>query len=144
MSSSAVAIIVAAFALAGTGLSAYLSARAQRTSAKVEEKAGLFEGYDEFVSHLRGRISELEEALELTRSAVEGCAKECHECREALAATRLLVQILRRELGLPPGADPFDLRFPKFGRRSTDPEVPETEELEREHGPDPDSTEQET
>ena len=141
---NAVAIVVAAFALAGTALSAWLSARAQRTSAKVQEKAGLFEGYDEFVAHLRARIGELEAALELTRNAVDRCANECHECRENLAATKLLVAVLRRELGLPPGADPFDLRFPKFGRRSTDPEVPETEELEREHGPDPDSTEQET
>ena len=141
---NAVAIVVAAFALVGTALSAWLSARAQRTSAKVQEKAGLFEGYDEFVAHLRARIGELEAALELTRNAVDRCANECHECRESLAATKLLVAVLRRELGLPPGADPFDLRFPKFGRRSTDPEVPETEELEREHGPDPDSTEQET
>ena len=141
---NAVAIVVAAFALAGTALSAWLSARAQRTSAKVQEKAGLFEGYDEFVAHLRARIGELESALENTRSAVDRCANECHECRESLAATKLLVGVLRRELGLDPNAaDPFDLRFRKYGRRSSD-EVPELEELEREHGPDPDSTEQET
>ena len=144
MSSSAVAIVVAALALAGTGLSAWLSARAQRTSAKVQEKAGLFEGYDEFVAHLRGRIGELEAALETTRAAVDRCANECHECRESLAATKLLVEVLRRELGLEPGADPFDLRFRKWGRRSTDAEVPELDEPEREHDPDPDSTEQET
>jgi hypothetical protein len=143
VTSSAVAIIVAAFALAGTGLSAYLSARAQRISSKVQEKAGLFEGYDEFVAHLRGRIGELEDALETTRNAVDRCANECHECRESLAATKLLVEVLRRELGLDPSADPFDLRFRKYGRRAGDPEkVPELEELKRDH--DPDSTEQET
>lgn len=144
MSSSAVAIIVAALALAGTALSAWLSARAQRTSAKVQEKAGVIEGYDEFVAHLRARVTELEDALEATREAADRCANECFECRESLAATKLLVEVLRRELGLPPSADPFDLRFPKYGRRSDDPPIPPGEVAGRDDDLDPDSTEQET
>jgi len=116
----AVTLAVAVVGLLSSGFAAWLSTRAQRISAKVEEKAGLFEGYDEFVSHLRATISELETALRRTRDEARKCSEQCRECRESLATARYLVAVLRAELGLPASDDPLELDFPKWGRRAED------------------------
>lgn len=144
-----VAIVVAGFSLLGTALAAWLSARAQRTGAKVQEKAALFEGYDEFVAHLRARVSELEEALEAAADRLRSATAECDECRELLRgaredfqALRMVLELLRRELGFPPGWDPFDhleeaTGIRPFGRRADDPPVPPPGWPGREHWTDP-------
>lgn len=144
-----VAIVVAGFSLLGTAVAAWLSARAQRTGAKVQEKAALFEGYDEFVAHLRARVSELEEALEAAADRLRAASAECEECRELLRgaredfqALRMVLELLRRELGFPPGWDPFDhleeaTGIRPFGRRADDPPVPPPGWPGREHWTDP-------
>ena len=143
------AIVVSLVALAGTALSAWLAARAQRTGAKVQEKAALFEGYDEFVAHLRARVSELEEALEGAAERFRTAQVECEECRELLRgaredfqALRMVLELLRRELGFPPGWDPFEhleqaTGIRPFGRRVDDPPVPPEGWPGREHWTDP-------
>lgn len=144
MSSGAVAVIVAAISLAGTGLAAYLSARAQRTSAKVQEKASVFEGYDELVAHLRARIVELETRETANEATCRKCERELRELREDHAALKLVVGLLRRELELPDDWDPLDYVARKgfrYGRRFDDVVIPETDveirQAEEDHEPDP-------
>lgn len=143
------AIVVSLVALAGTALSAWLAARAQKTGAKVQEKAALFEGYDEFVAHLRARVSELEDALEGAAERFRTAQIECEECRDLLRgaredfqALRMVLELLRRELGFPPGWDPFDhleeaTGIRPFGRRAEDPPVPPPGWPGREHWTNP-------
>lgn len=143
------AIVVSLIALAGTGLSAWLAARAQRTSAKVQEKASLFEGYDEFVAHLRARVTELETGLEAAAEKFRTAKVECEECRDLLRAARedyqalrMVLELLRRELGFPPGWDPFDhleqsTGIRPYGRRREDAPIPPEGWPGREHWTDP-------
>lgn len=145
MSEGLVAIVIATVSLGGTGLAAWLSSRAQQTGAKVQEKAALFEGYDEFVSHLRARILELEERLEAMISRAHEAAAECEECRDLLRgakedyqALRLVLELLRRELGFPPGWDPFEhleeaTGIRPYGRRTGDAVIPPPGWPGREH-----------
>ena len=143
------AIVVSLVALAGTGLSAWLAARAQKTGAKVQEKAALFEGYDEFVAHLRARVTELELALEAAASKFRSATVECEECRDLLRrakedyqSLRLVLELLRRELGFPPGWDPFEhleeaTGIKPYGRREEDDPIPPEGWPGREHWTDP-------
>lgn len=145
MNQGAVAIVIAAISLAGTGLAAWLSARAQRAGAKVQEKAALFEGYDEFTAHLRARVAELTEQVDLAEAKLREATVECQECQDLLRsakedyhAMRMVLELLRRELGFPPGWDPFDhleqaTGIRPYGRRATDAPVPPPGWPGREH-----------
>lgn len=149
MSEGLVAILIATVSLAGTGLAAWLSSRAQQTGAKVQEKAALFEGYDEFVAHLRARVSELEAGLEAAAEKFREAQVDCEECRELLRdaredyqALRMVLELLRRELGFPPGWDPFEhleeaTGIRPYGRRAEDAPVPPPGWPGREHWTDP-------
>lgn len=123
MSSGTVAITVAAISLAATGFSGWLTSRAHKSTSRVEEKAGLFEGYDEFVAHLRARVTELEAAVDVAQSNAQAATAKCSQCREDLAAIKLEAGLLRRALGILPDAPVADWPLP-FGRRHDDPEVP--------------------
>lgn len=108
MDSGTVAVIVAVISLAGTATAAYLSSRAQKVGATVQEKAALFEGYDEFVSHLRARIDELEGQLGNMINRAQEAAEECDKCRAALQAARAdyynltrITRAMRDQMGLP-------------------------------------------
>lgn len=145
MNQGAVAILIAAISLAGTGLAAWLSARAQRAGAKVQEKAALFEGYDEFTAHLRSRVGELTEQVDQAEAKLRAATAECQECQDLLRAAkedyqalRMVLELLRRELGFPPGWDPFDhleqaTGIRPYGRRATDAPVPPPGWPGREH-----------
>lgn len=145
MNQGAVAIVIAAISLAGTGLAAWLSARAQRAGAKVQEKAALFEGYDEFTAHLRARVAELTDELDAAGARLREATVECRECQELLRharedyeALRMVLELLRRELGLPTSWDPWDhleqaTGIRPYGRRATDAPVPPPGWPGREH-----------
>jgi septal ring factor EnvC (AmiA/AmiB activator) len=136
-----VGIVIGIIAAAGGALAAFLSARAQRTAA-------IIEAYDEFVTHLRdhvaqleARIDRLEEVIDRWRTAATVAQAETFEVRRLLdvanevaatlraeladtraelAKARDVVDSLRQHLGIDDG-----LRHPYWGRRRTDAIVAE-------------------
>lgn len=105
LSQGGVAIVVACIAAIPATGALVVSLRAQRRGEKMEEKAAVFEGYDELVTHLRGRVNEMEsitkdlqQQLADWRKAAERCQQDCVECRKHLAEAERLVRDLRAEL----------------------------------------------
>jgi chromosome segregation ATPase len=114
-----VQVVIAVIGAVAAVTAGFMAARAQRG-------ASLIEGYDEFVSHLRSRLTELELAVERWREEAANCRAKCDECRSLLAASERLADDLRRELSILReqfGIDVED-RHADWGRRRTDVELP--------------------
>lgn len=133
MDSGVVAIIVAVVSLAGTMLAAYFSLRAQKTESAVTDRVALFEGYDEFVAHLRARIEELEKELGRMLQRAKDAADECERCRAALQAARTdyynltsITKAMREQLNLPPnfGEIPLEMILDDENRKLIAPPRP--------------------